>query len=261
VTGQPGLLGAVAFDLDGTLADFVRFKRIATDQAALAMVDAGLAMPPALAMERLWEAYRAAGLDGDQGFDRFLQDTVGHAEPRLLAAAIQAYLRAKDAALEPYPRTTDTLVALVRRGLRLAVITDAERRKALQRLAALRLLPFFDNIITLDDTLSGKADDQPYRMLLRQLDLPPRSVLMVGDNPARDVRPARTAGLWTALARYGAQPQYLTALPEDRPDFTLERIEDLVRVVDHLQRGTPPPHADAAFRGLAARARAGAAEA
>lgn len=240
-------LQAVAFDLDATLIDFLRFKRVASSSAARAMVDAGLDLDFGLAEERLWEVYRAAGLDGDVAFERFLQTTTGQVEPPILAAGIDAYLRAKDALLEPYPRTTATLLQLVRRGLRLAVITDAERRKALHRLSAMRLTPFFEAIVTLDDTLRGKADEQPYVQLLRRLQLQPREVLMVGDNPERDIRPARRAGLWTAQALYGAQPHYSTAFPFDAPDFKLHRVEDLVAVVDQLRAPRPSlPEADAA---------------
>lgn len=231
------MLRAIAFDLDSTLTDFLRFKRLATNSAALAMVDAGLDMDSRLAEDRLWDAYREHGLDGDVAFERFLRETVGRVDAHVLAAGLATYLRVKDAHLEPYPRTIETLVELTRRGLRLAVITDAERHKAHQRLSKLRLAPFFEYVITLDDTLQGKADAQPFRMLLRLLQAKPEQVLMVGDNPARDVRPAKALGMHTAQAHYGAQPHYATILDEDKPEFVLRRIDDLVRVVDGL--GTP----------------------
>lgn len=229
------MLRAVAFDVDSTLVDFLRFKRIATESAALAMVDAGLDMEPALAEQRLWETYRNEGLDGDVAFERFLLSTVGRVEPHLMAAGIHAYQRSKDTHLEPYPGTMPTLIQLVRRDLRLAVITDAERPKALHRLRALRLLPFFETIVTLDDTLFGKADEQPYHQLLSRLGLQAHEVVMVGDNPARDIRSAKRAGLWTAFAKYGAQPHFATNLPGDEPHFELQRIDDLVGVVDRLR--------------------------
>lgn len=238
------MLRAVAFDLDSTLTDFLRFKRLATDSAALAMVDAGLEMAPHLAQERLWEAYRAHGLDGDVAFEKFLWATVGRVDATVLAAGLGAYLRTKDTHLEPYPRTLDTLVELTRRGLRLAVVTDAERAKAYHRLHRLRLTPFFEYVITLDDTMQGKADPTPFRLLLKLLQVRPDEVVMVGDNPARDVRPAKAAGLRTALAEWGAQAHYATLFDEDRPDHRLRRIDELVPLADRL--GTPvawPPHA------------------
>lgn len=244
--GAPPRLKAVAFDLDSTLTDFLRFKRLATESAALAMVDAGLDMEPKLAQERLWEKYREAGLDGDVAFERFLRETLGRVDDHVLWAGIQAYQRAKQAHLEPYPRTVETLVGLVRRGLVLAIITDAERHKAHQRLAALRLAPFFEYVITRDDTLNGKGDEKPFLMLLRLLHARPGEVLMVGDHRERDVRPAKRAGLHTALAQYGAQAHYATLFPEDEPDFVLRRIDDLVGVVDALGGpGSVPPFAAA----------------
>lgn len=231
------MLKAVAFDLDSTLTDFLRFKHLATQSAALAMVDAGLDMEPQLAQDRLWETYKEAGLDGDIAFDTFLRQTVGRVDAEVLAAGLATYLRVKDAHLEPYPRTLDTLVGLTRRGLTLAVITDAERPKAHHRLRVLRLAPFFEYVITLDDTLRGKADATPYRLLLKLLQARPDEVLMVGDNPARDVRPAKEAGLRTAHALYGAQAHYSTILEADKPDHVLRRLDDLLPIVDGL--GTP----------------------
>jgi putative hydrolase of the HAD superfamily len=231
------MLRAVAFDLDATLTDFLRFKRIASDSAALAMVDAGLDLPYALAAERLWECYRREGLDGDVAFERFLSEC-GRPEPALLAAGIQAYLRAKDAHLEPYPRVLETLIGLTRRGLRLAIVTDAERRKAHARLAALRIAPFFEHVITLEDSPQGKADEAPFRLLLERLRCIPEEVLMVGDNAPRDVRSAQRAGLHTAFAAYGAQ-----APCEEAPDFVLHRVDDVLRVVDRLSGAARAEHA------------------
>lgn len=228
------MLKAVAFDLDSTLVDFLRYKRLAAQSAALAMVDAGLDMEPSLAEERLWETYRENGLDGDVAFERFLQSTVGRVEPRILNAGIEAYQRTKQALLQPYPRTVATLQALARRGLRFAVVTDASRDKALQRLAALRLLPYFECVVTRDDTLRGKDDEHPYLQLVARLGVRAKEVLMVGDHPQRDVRTAKRAGLRTALAEYGAQANFATAFPFDEPDFRLRRIDDLVGIVDRL---------------------------
>jgi putative hydrolase of the HAD superfamily len=242
-------LKVVAFDVDSTLTDFLRFKRLASDAAALAMLDAGLDMDPALAMERLWETYREAGLDDDVAFRRFLETTVGRVDQGLLEAAIHSYLRAKDTHLMPYPRTVEALIGLVRRGLRLAVVTDAPRDKAMRRLAALRLTPFFDLILTRDDTLRGKADEQPFLLLCRRMGVRPGEVLMVGDHPERDIRNARKAGLRTAHALYGAQPHYATAFPFDQADFKLRRIDEVLGAVDAL---LAEDRAEAGRQGLAA---------
>lgn len=234
--GGAAVIKAVAFDLDSTLVDFLRYKRIAVHSAALAMVDAGLDMDPSIAAERLWDVYKTENLDGDTAFDRFLECTVGIVDVSVREAGIRAYLRAKDAHLEPYPGTVRTLIELVRKDLVLAVVTDARRHKALGRLHALRLAPFFDIIITGDDTPNGKSDESPYRQLLARLGARPDQVLMVGDNPARDVKPAKRLGMHTALAAYGSQPHFATAFPEDVAEFELQDIGEVVEVVDGLAR-------------------------
>ncbi|HLF22345.1 MAG TPA: HAD-IA family hydrolase [Burkholderiales bacterium] len=226
------MLRLVAFDLDATLVDFLRVKRLSSDAAALAMVDAGLPLDAAAATERLWQTYREHGLDGDVAFERFLA-SVDSLKPAILHAGLRAYLHAKDGALAPYPRTVPTLLSLVRRGLSLAIVTDAPSAKAHHRLAATGLAPFFDEVVTADDTPAGKADERPFRLLLSRLGVEAKESLMVGDHPLRDVRSARRAGFATALAAYGTQGP--VPIDEDAaPDFSLRRIDDLLGVVDRL---------------------------
>ena len=45
---------AVIFDIDNTLMDFMRMKRAAVDAAVDAMIDAGLAIPKAEMVEKIF---------------------------------------------------------------------------------------------------------------------------------------------------------------------------------------------------------------
>jgi putative hydrolase of the HAD superfamily len=219
---------AIAFDVDCTLIDFVRFKRIASEEAARAMVDAGLDMPHREAERRLEQAYYAHGIDGNTAFTTFLEKEFGKADPRILAAGIQGYLRAKHATLAPYPRTIPTLLGLIRRGYVLGIITDAPREKALQRLAATNLFHFFDAVVTADDNLVGKHTTLPFQQLAKRLGVPLEAMAMVGDNPDRDVRPAREAKMTTVFAAYGALDRPQGGKDGSMADHRIEAIEELL---------------------------------
>lgn len=222
---------AVLFDLDSTLVDFLRIKEMACEEAALAMVDAGLPMEAGEAKRLLLKTYFDVGIESDGAFEEFLRRRLGRVDPRVLAAGIQAYLRAKYGHLAPYPRTVPTLLALGRAGCRVGVVTDASREKALQRLAATGLLHFFDEVVTLDDCLNGKGDDAPFLLLARRLGVRPEECAMVGDNPSRDVRPANRLGMTTVLAAYGLQDRLWSGEIADRPDHRIRSIEELPRVL------------------------------
>lgn len=228
---------AIAFDVDCTLIDFVRFKRIASEEAARAMVDAGMPMSLRDAMRHLEKAYYQHGIDGDTAFTRFLEREFGRAEPHVLAAGIQGYLRAKHALLAPYPRTFPTLIELVRRGYRLGIITDAPREKALQRLAATNLVHFFDAVVTVDDNLGGKVNALPFQQLAKRLGARLDAMAMVGDNPDRDILPAKDATMATVYARYGAADRPQGGKDGRAADAQIDAIEELLGLFPGVSAG------------------------
>ena len=51
------MIKAVIFDLDNTLIDFMKFKRISCEAAINAMIDAGLDVNKDIAMDNLFNLY------------------------------------------------------------------------------------------------------------------------------------------------------------------------------------------------------------
>ncbi|MBI4393616.1 MAG: HAD-IA family hydrolase [Euryarchaeota archaeon] len=224
-------LAAVAFDLDATLIDFVRFKRVSSEEAARAMVDAGLPMAVEEAEQKLIDTYYEVGIDSDTAFNEFLQRAMGRVDERILAAGIEGYLRTKRALVAPYPGTGKTLLELIKKGLRLAIITDAPGLKARQRLYSMGLADYFDTVITMTEFPTGKADEKPFLHLAEKFGVKPGEVAMVGDNPPRDVTPAKKAGLKTVLAEYGYRTWKTPPKLEVEPDARILDIKELPGVL------------------------------
>ena len=220
---------AVAFDLDSTLIDFIKLKKICCEQAASAMVDAGLRMPVEYVSEKLMKTYFNMGIESDKAFSIFLFDALGEIDDRILAAGIQAYLKTKNAFLEPYPKVIPTLIALIRKGYRLGVVTDAPRLKAYQRLSAMKLVHFFDIVVAKEDTGKGKYDEMPFKMLCEKLNVKPDEVMMVGDNPKRDIGTPKRMGMKTVLAKYGQQ-EPKSEIEADKPDYEIKDISELLGI-------------------------------
>ena len=235
------MIRGVLFDLDNTLTDFMRMKRLASAEAARAMIAAGadFGCTADEAGERLFEHYLSHGIESDDAFARFLEKNnasrIAYGQSRtdkILAAGIQAYLRSKDALLAPYPGVRQTLVELTRRGLKLGVLTDAPRLKAWQRLTQLALAEFFDTVVTSGDTGLQKPHPVPFRTALQAMDLRPFEVLMVGDWPEKDVQGAKEAGLRTALAEYGGHHHDA----DHGADFVIQSFAEVLRCLDELRR-------------------------
>jgi len=230
-------IDAVIFDLDNTLTDFMRAKEQSIRAAALAMVDAGLHLPPAEVTERIFAIYKERGIEHQRVFDLFLEETMGRVEDRILAAAVVAYRRARDGALVTYPHAKMVLNQLLKEGYKLAVVSDAPRFEAWVRLVYLGLQHTFDLVLTFDDTGHHKPDPTPFRMALEKLDVQPGRAVIIGDWKERDILGGRNAGLHTVYARYGDQySKYADKAADDEtePDFVVDDLMQLLEVLDRL---------------------------
>lgn len=230
------MIRAVIFDLDNTLVDFMTMKRQAVDAAVDAMIDAGLPLPKESARERIFRIYGEQGIEYQRVFDRFLEAEFGSIDYRVLAAGIVAYRRAREALLVLYPHVTMTLVELVKRGLKLAVVSDAPRREAWLRVCYLRLHHLFDHVVTFDDTGERKPSPAPFRRALSLLGVEPDEALMVGDWPDRDLVGARALGIRTVFARYGDT----FATQQSGADYEISDVHELVPLVDEIARVEGP---------------------
>ena len=226
---------AIIFDLDNTLVDFMDMKHQAVRAAARAMVDHGLTGPVEQVEQRLFSIYEQRGIENQEVLDLFLAEELGKINHRLLAAGIVAYRRAREASLVLYPHVKSTLTALLRRGYRIAVLSDAPARQAWLRLANLDLLHFFDEVITHEDTGKYKPAPEPFQHALDKLQMDAKEVLMVGDWPARDIAGANALGMRTALAVYGCE--FDTG--DHGADYVLHDIGELLPVLDAQGHDAP----------------------
>jgi len=224
-------LKAVLFDMDNTLFDFIAVKLIACREilSYLGEGDRNLKKDPA-------ELFRYF-LRGTYGFEDY-ENIRDYMQERKLFTE-QAYLqcceiydREKLENLELYPGVRDTLEGLKKSGLRLAIITDADRYHARARLTRVELLDSFELLVSADMTGTKKPDPAHFLFALDALGLKPEESLVVGDSLKRDMAPARRLGLKTAYASYGDW----RAAEETEPcfDFQLNTFPDLMEYIGSL---------------------------
>ena len=230
------MIRAIVFDLDNTLVDFMRMKGDAVTAAIEGMIDAGLELPRETVRERIDAIYQERGLEFQQVFDVLLEREFGQIDPRILASGIIAYRRARASALTLYPHTQMTLHQLIRRGIRLGVVSDAPRMQVWLRLCELSLQHTFDAVVTFDDTRERKPGAAPFREVLARLGVAPADALMVGDWAERDVVGGKSLGMKTAFARYGDTFD----TQESGADFDIDDIIELVEIIDRINGGAGP---------------------
>ena len=187
-----------------------------------------LGIPKKKALEILYKVFRIKGLDDPLIFQKFLQKVVGKVDYKKLAYGIVAYRKVRSSYLHPYPGTRMVLSELKKKGLRLAIISNAPKLKAWLRLAALRIDDYFDVIITADDVSRDKPSRLVFRTALRKLKLKPSSCLMVGDKPHIDIIVPNQIGMKTCFAKYGYMGE---DIPKVEADFVIDNITELVKIV------------------------------
>ncbi len=178
------MLGAVLFDMDGTLTDTEKLWELALDDIAAAL--GGVISP----------ACRAAmvGLPVRPTVDLVHTELGLRRDWRLTAAELgdraAHYYRGP---LPWRPGAAELLAAVRAAGLPTALVTATDRplvELALDTLGRHN----FDTVVTGDDVRSGKPHPEPYRRALADLQVAPRSAVAVEDSPT-GVMSAVAAGL------------------------------------------------------------------
>lgn len=221
------MLRAIIFDLDNTLIDFLTFKKETAKAAAKAMIKQGLPSDEIQAYGKIFSVYQEKGIEYQKTFHDVIEPyklEINTAE-RIQQAAIVAYLKKKFEVLKPYPMVKPVLEKL-RQRYKLAIVTDAPRNKAWQRLVITGLENEFDFVITHQDTLEEKPHPSPFYLALKKLNVLAPACLFVGDNPDRDIKGAKELGMMTCWAKYGSLRK------ESEADFEIGSIEELVKKIE-----------------------------
>jgi len=192
---------AVLFDLDQTLIDFIKMKVEACRSAIDAMIKVGLKIDKREGLKKLMETYFRLGIESNKAISKFLEEQTGRIDETILKTGIDAYLKTKPHFLKPYPYVLETLEFLKNMNLRLGIVTDAPKEKAIDRLRTMDIVHFFDVIIAFDDSGIKKPSELPFLLAINKLGLKPEQILFVGDSIRRDIEPAEKLGMKTLLIK------------------------------------------------------------
>lgn len=212
----------VLFDLDGTLVNTTplilesfrhTFKQFGMEVPSDSELVAGFGLP----MRTAVTAYMP-----EEMADEFCD-------------AYRAYQRTRhDELIEGIDGVGETLSALKRSGIKMAVVTSKKRPAAIRDLGCYNLVEYFDTIIACDDCAENKPLPGPSLMALKRLGLTGADCLAVGDSPY-DLQSARAAGCKTAAVRYTSF-DWNFILNEGKPDYVLNKMTDLLTLIDTLNK-------------------------
>lgn len=219
-------VGAIAFDLDGTLVETLPDLH----EAAVRML-AELGRPAVSA-----SALRAYVGDGvDRLVQRLLSaSSEGGPEEEVFNRAAQNfrahYAKVLTRASHPFPGVLSTLAALRERGCKLACVTNKPACFTEPLLEALALSDNLDLVLSGDSLARKKPDALPLLHAARVFGIEPARLLMVGDS-AVDTGAARAAGCPVFCVPYGYRgTMTLQELDCDAIVPTLVDVLSLVRL-------------------------------
>ena len=168
------MLGAILFDLDGTLvnSDPIHYKA--------------------------WqEILREYGIEIDEAFYKrhisgrinplIVQDILPQMsleEGQRFAEGKEVRFRELASELQPIAGLSDVLAWIDKCGLKRAVVTNAPRENAHFMLKILGLTDVFTTVILAEDAEAGKPHPAPYQMALRSLNITPESAIAFEDSPS-----------------------------------------------------------------------------
>lgn len=238
------MIKGVIFDIDNTLVDFCRMKDVSVREAIDAMVDAGLPISKSQAFKIIHGVFGEMGIEAHKLFQTFSKRAVGKVDHKIVGAAIVAHKRIWNGLLHTYPGVIRTLIQLREMGLKLSVVSDANRIPAYERLYGARVVDFFDFVVAHEDTHQYKPARKPFQHALNLMKLQPAETVMVGDWIKGDVIGAKRLGLTTCWAKYGAYTKESKDLSDKahlkryktKADCTLQKIEDIIKFVEKINK-------------------------
>ena len=187
-------LGAVVFDLDGTLLDTAP-EFVAVVQQLRAEHDRE-PLPEEQIEARVSDGARAmVGLALD-----ITQESPVFEEKR--QRFLDIYQRDLGSATSPYPGIVEILNALLLAGIPWGISTNKPSYLAEPLVAGLKLQPPPASLVCPDHVERPKPDPEPLFLNARQLECDPEQVIYVGDH-LRDIEAGNAAGMYTIAAAYG----------------------------------------------------------
>ena len=181
------------------------------------------------ALEALWARYSTPGLEAlaawagpfrERVFREALEEAGG--PPERARELAEAFFRERRR-YPLYPEAEAFLAEARRRGLALALLTNGVPDLQREKLVGAGLAHHFSLVLISGEVGIGKPDPRLFRMALCAFGVAPEEAAMVGDNPQKDVRGARLAGVRAVWVDRGLRSED----PEASPDL---RVGDLREV-------------------------------
>jgi HAD superfamily hydrolase (TIGR01509 family) len=213
------LYRALLFDLDGTLAE--------TDSLHLpTWVDA--LEPYGVEVDEAFYRDKISGRSTAEIVRELLPELTDE-QGRSIGDAKEASFRERASELEPLPGLVDFVERGRKRGMRIALVTNAPEENVKMILLALKLRDFFDTVVLADEVEAVKPDPAPYRAALEKIGVPAEEALAFEDSIS-GISSSVAAGIPTVGIASSQEPEKLLVAGAfmTAQDFTDPQLRTLI---------------------------------
>lgn len=210
---------ALLFDLDGTLAE--------TDSLHLpTWMDA--LEPYGVEVDEEFYRDKISGRSTAEVVRELLPELTDE-QGRSIGDAKEASFRERASELEPLPGLVDFVERGRKRGMRIALVTNAPEENVKMILLALKLRDFFDTVVLADEVEAVKPDPAPYRAALEKTGVPAEEALAFEDSIS-GISSSVAAGIPTVGIASSQEPQKLLVAGAfmTAQDFTDPQLRTLI---------------------------------
>jgi len=207
------------FDVDDVLYDATLLKRLARENAVVAMIEAGLPADFELLLRKVDEVVEERGEDYTRHFDDAIAALGLKVDPRVIAAGVIAYHDTKRAFLRPLPRVFRTLLTLRDRGHGLALSSPGSPVKEWEKVIRLGLHHLFEAAWV------GEPDRERLRASLDELGVRGDGCVYVTARP-EGVDSAKELGMKAVRVRRGKRASEDSSQQSDLEVVSIWEIAD-----------------------------------
>ncbi|MEN8148349.1 MAG: TIGR02253 family HAD-type hydrolase [Planctomycetota bacterium] len=231
-------LHAILFDIDDTLYSTTEFAEQARRNSIEAMIRMGLDIDFDTAFKELLEVIAEFRSNYDHHYDKLLRrlpwKALGGVNPALLVAAgVVAYHETKFRQLRPFRDAEEALRCLSEKTeLVLGVLTEGLEIKQAEKLIRLGVVKYLDPraLFISDQVGISKPNPKLFRYALDRLGFTAGQVMYVGDNPVRDIVPAKEVGM--IAVRHRGTGKYSAEENVVAPDHEIHDFHELLALLE-----------------------------
>ena len=156
-------------------------------------------------------------------------ERLGYNDEEVVSQIVNNYVDLKDRVIGLFPNTEGTLRELVRRGIKLALLTNGEGNIQRRKIERFNLDQYFTVCLIEGELGYGKPDPRMYETALDKLETTAEQTWMVGDDLERDIAGAQRLGIFSIWHDYSKK--WLADDSRVKPDRIVNNISEVLSLL------------------------------